>query len=226
MSTKLKARVARPAIQLILGKKLFSSSREDEVVMATAMRKLRKKVTLETIYTTYTLDEIIGEGGAGRVYGGVGPDETQVAVKVLSTDKATSDKRRRFKNEIAFLEKNTHRNIVSVIDHGISHEEPIKGPFYVMPRYQKNLRVLMNEKISPDRVLPLFIEILDGVEAAHLQDVTHRDLKPENILYHATGGYPLVADFGIARFTEHHLITQVETSPNQKLANFEYAAPE
>ena len=55
----------------------------------------------------------------------------------------------------------------------------------------------MCDAIPPNKVLPLFIEILNGVEAAHLQGVVHRDLKPENILYDAAADYPLIADFGM-----------------------------
>jgi serine/threonine protein kinase len=72
----------------------------------------------------------------------------------------------------------------------------------------------------------LFAKILDGVEAAHLQKVVHRDLKPENILLDAGGKTPAIADFGIAKFTEDLIATLVETSPAQRLANFQYAAPE
>src|SRR5262249_4557259 len=37
---------------------------------------------------------------------------------------------------------------------------------------------------------------------------------------------PAVADFGIASFTDDIVATAVETAPGQKLANFQYAAPE
>src|SRR5205085_6870766 len=65
-----------------------------------------------------------------------------------------------------------------------------------------------------------------GVEAAHLLHVVHRDLKPENVLYDETQDRLLVADFGIAHFEIEDLYTAAETSPNDKLANFQYAAPE
>ena len=41
----------------------------------------------------------------------------------------------------------------------------------------------MKSGIKSNRVLPIFSQILDGVEAAHLQKVIHRDLKPESILF-------------------------------------------
>jgi serine/threonine protein kinase len=143
-----------------------------------------------------------------------------------TTRRDTIDKRRRFKNEIAFLARNKHKNIVSVIDHGVATDKLISGPFYVMSKYHANLRHVMCAGLSPEQVLPLFAGILDGVEAAHLQGAVHRDLKPENVLIDGTTGSPTVADFGIASFTDDLVATLVETMPQQRLANFRYAAPE
>jgi len=186
------------------------------------MPRLREPIRVETLFGIYELDELLGEGGAGRVYGGVDPEGNPIAWKVLASERATSDKRRRLKNEISFLSRNKHANIVPVTDHGLSSI----GPFYVMPKYEGNLRSRMEAGIKPDSVLALFSQILDGVEAAHLKGVIHRDLKPENILWRGTPINLAVADFGIARFTEDLLVTVVDTDPAQRLANFQYAAPE
>src|SRR5262249_30968469 len=137
----------------------------------------------------------------------------------------TSDKRRRFKNELAFLTKTNHSNIVNVVDHGVARGE-LTGPFYVMKRYDESLRELIRTGMKVDAVLPFFSQLLDGVEAAHLLGVVHRDLKPENFLFDKASSSLAVADFGIARFTEHLIATIVETAPAQRLANFQYAAPE
>jgi serine/threonine protein kinase len=75
-------------------------------------------------------------------------------------------------------------------------------------------------------VLIYFNQILNGIEAAHLLRVIHRDLKPENILYDSVKDKLLIADFGIARFEEEELYTAMETAPNSRMANFQYAAPE
>lgn len=190
------------------------------------MPKLKTPLLFETAFSSYVADELIGEGGAGKVYAAKAGDGTAVAVKLLAEDRASKDKRSRFKNEIAFLEKNKHGSIVMVLDYGLLQSKPLSGPFYVMPRYDTSLRGLMREGISPDSVLPLFSQLLDGVEAAHLQGVVHRDLKPENVLYQRTSRTLAIADFGIARFTEDLLATWVETAPAQRMANFQYAAPE
>jgi serine/threonine protein kinase len=188
------------------------------------MGKLAKPILFETAFDSYEVDEIIGEGGCGRVYGGRG-----VAVKVLAQERTSRDKRQRFKNETAFLARNKHRNIVTVIDHGLATSGPARGPFYVMPRFDGNLRDLMRTGPSehPQQIIASFLQILDGVEAAHLQGAVNRDLKPENVLFRRAPELTLaIADFGTASFTEDMLITMVETSPHQRLANFQYAAPE
>ncbi len=190
------------------------------------MARLKTSLVFETAFSTYTADEVIGEGGAGRVYAAQAADGSQVAVKLLAEERASKEKRGRFKNEIAFLAKNKHRNIVTVIDYGLIRTSNASGPFYVMPRYGCSLRDLMRQGIAPDKAFPFFAQLLDGVEAAHLQSVVHRDLKPENVLFNRETDTLAVADFGIARFTEDLLATMVETAPTQRLANFLYASPE
>ena len=187
---------------------------------------LRKAIQFETTFAVYTATELLGEGGSGRVFR-VGDESGQeFALKLLDAAKATSDKRKRFKNELKFGTKNQHANVITVTDHGVHKDGNKAATFYVMPLYANSLRELLSKGISVENVLPYFSQILDGVEAARLQGVTHRDLKPENILYDASTDRLLVADFGIAHFEEEELATIVETAPNARLANFQYAAPE
>lgn len=192
--------------------------------MRADMSKLKKPVQVETAFNAYQLTEVLGEGGAGRVYGGIDSAGDAVAVKVLID--GAMDKRRRFKNETSFLLRNKHKNIVTVSDHGVADDTRIKGAFYVMPRFEGSLREVINGKPAPDLAMSLFSQILDGVEAAHLLNVTHRDLKPENVLVGDEGTKIVIADFGVAEFTEELLHTLVETGPTKRLANFLYAAPE
>lgn len=184
-------------------------------------------IVFETTFGTYTARERLGEGGAGIVYGGTDSDGDAVAVKVLGSDRLTGDKKRRFRNEIGFLSRTKHQNIVSVVDHGVY--EAGRGslqPFYVMPRYAASLRAVLSHMIPANAAFQLYGQLLDGVEAAHLNGVVHRDLKPENILVDQQLTNLVVADFGVAHFTEDLLVTLVETGADQRLANFQYAAPE
>lgn len=95
-----------------------------------------------------------------------------------------------------------------------------------MPLASGTLRSMLRDGIKESDRLVLFGQVLDGVEAAHLKNIFHRDLKLENILFYSESGLLKVADFGIAHFEEDFLHTLVETLPSDRLANWEYAAPE
>jgi serine/threonine protein kinase len=89
-------------------------------------------------------------------------------------------------------------------------------------RYERRSRLWA----IPLRVFDIFDHVLSGVEAAHLNAVIHRDIKPENIPLDRDTGSLVVADFGVAHFTDAELYTVVETGKHDRLANFVYAAPE
>ncbi|WP_175909548.1 serine/threonine-protein kinase [Burkholderia sp. BCC1640] len=182
--------------------------------------------TFETTFGVYVVDAVLGEGGAGRVYRVREESGAQYALKQLHERGVTTDKRRRFKNEIGFLQNEKHAHIVRVVDHGIYADSGERSPFYVMDLYDESLRGQIQRGIPHDRVLQMFSQILDGVEAAHLKRVVHRDLKPENVLYQVKNDRLAIADFGVARFSAEDLLTAVETKPDTRLANFLYAAPE
>ena len=118
----------------------------------------------------------------------------------------------RFKNELTFGERNQHKNVITVRDHGVDTTGPEPTPFYVMPFFEESLRALMDSGIKHEQVLPLFAQCLDGVEAAHLQGVVHRDLKPENILYDVGTNNVVVADFGVAEFAQEELSRSLRQS--------------
>jgi serine/threonine protein kinase len=65
--------------------------------------KLQKPLIFRTAIAEYTAEELLGEGGAGRVFGGRDDDGNSVAVKILT--KETRDARKRFKNESLFCRK-------------------------------------------------------------------------------------------------------------------------
>lgn len=178
--------------------------------------------SVSTAFARYTIKGVIGEGGSGIVYRAEDEDGSAYAIKFLDSGKATSDKRKRFKNELQFGANNNHKNIVKVVDSGISQDG---SPFFVMPLYDSSLRKAI-PGLSPESALQVFGKILDGIEAAHLKGVVHRDIKPENILVSADLATIVLADFGIARFEEEDLFTAIETRDGTRLANYVYSAPE
>ena len=183
----------------------------------------KKPQTFETPFDIYTEAGLLGEGGAGRVYEVQNDRGETFALKCLSPDKITTERRKRFKNEIGFCQRTLHRNIVRVLDTGVIELKGTMCPFYVMPMCKSTLRSML-DSTPPIQVLGLFAQILDGVEAAHKLNVWHRDLKPENILW--DGSSLIIADFGIAHFEAEAIYTAVETKLASRLANFMYSAPE
>jgi serine/threonine protein kinase len=98
-------------------------------------QKLSSPVTFETTFGTYTADCILGQGGSGRVLGARSEAGEEVALKLLDESRATSAKKRRFQNELQFLQRSDHLNLVKVLDYGKSNQARFEGSFYVMPRY-------------------------------------------------------------------------------------------
>lgn len=181
---------------------------------------MKKGSLLKTATAVYSVDRLIGGGGAGEVYLVKDDAQESYAAKVLRSD-VSSQKLRRFKNELMFCFRESHPNLIKVVDFGRAEGGE---SFYIMPLATKTLRDLLKEGILEDSKLLLFSQILDGVEAAHMKGVFHRDLKPENILMES--GNIRIADFGIAHFEEDALHVPVDTLPSERLANFEYSAPE
>ena len=81
---------------------------------------MAKLKTFESSFDTYTYTGVIGEGGAGYVYAVTNSNGEELALKVLKPKGITSERLRRFKNEIAFCSAPPHQNIVRVIDNDSS----------------------------------------------------------------------------------------------------------
>lgn len=186
---------------------------------------MAKLPPFETPFDSYTSVRIIGEGGAGKVYEVQNSVGEIFALKCLAPERVNADRLKRFKNEIAFCQKQDHPNIVKVLDTGATNLKGAKVPFYVMRRYSGTLRTHMSGLKAGD-VLIAFSQLLNGVEAAHLSNVWHRDVKPENVLWDQAGASLVLSDFGIAHFEVEEIYTAVETKAAARMANFLYSAPE
>jgi len=184
-----------------------------------------KLPSFDTPFDTYCATNVIGEGGAGLVYEVTNSSGETFALKCLAPERVTSERLKRFKNEITFCQKQEHPNIVKVLDTGATTIKNVKSPFYVMRRYPGTLRTHIRE-LKHEDALRVFVQLLDGVEAAHLWGVWHRDLKPENALWDHREKSLVVADFGIAHFEVEEIYTAVETKETARMANFLYSAPE
>lgn len=187
--------------------------------------KLGKGTVVLTAFDDFTLVKQIGQGGNGKVFSAKDSKGDDVAIKFVKRDE--SDKKfKRLKNEINFCEKCKHKNIVHVIDRGVFSLDSEMYVFYVMPLYPETLRDKINKGLTPDEAIRIFVGIMQGLKYAHDKGAVHRDIKPENILFDSRNNELVICDFGIAHFSEDDLMTAIETKAGDRLANFQYAAPE
>ena len=186
---------------------------------------LKKGTHIKTVSGEYIVQKQIKQGGNGTIFQVVDDAGNILALKAINRTKTTNDKLKRFRNETAFCENANHPRIVSVLDMGTFISDTTDLIFYIMPYYPHTLRDLIHAGISGEQALTLFSEILEGLQYAHQKKVWHRDIKPENILIDQQC-HVVIADFGIAHFCADEMATFVETSAHDRMANFQYAAPE
>jgi len=187
--------------------------------------KMKKDTVVKTAFDEYTLVEQVGEGGNGKVFSATNAASDFVAIKFVEKNIPTN-KLKRFKNEIYFCEQHKHKNIVEILDRGYVSLNNKDYVFYVMPFYAETLRDKMNARINPEDAVSIFIGLIEGLGFAHKLGTIHRDIKPENIMFKADSLEPIICDFGIAHFAEEELLTIIETKKSDRMANFQYAAPE
>lgn len=188
-------------------------------------KRMEPGAKVQTAFDEYTLIQEVGHGGNGTVFSAKNSENEWVAIKFLEAGRSRT-KLKRFKNEIVFCENDHGPNIVRVRDRGYAVFGDAGYSFCVMPLYKRSLRNLIDEGLSPDQAIKIFVGILNGLKTAHEKGVVHRDIKPENILFAEESYEPVLCDFGIAKFSPEEMATIVETKSSDRMANFQYAAPE
>jgi serine/threonine protein kinase len=169
----------------------------------------------------YNVDDLLGEGGMGKVYTATGPDGGRVALKLVKDDYARDETfRRRFYREARIAQTVKHPNVVPVLETG-----EVDGLPYMAQRYIEGMS--LDEKLKRDGPLDaqtavqVCTDVAAGLEALWAAGMVHRDVKPANILLDESGrGY--ITDFGLAKDTQGSLLTL----PGQALGSMDYMAPE
>jgi eukaryotic-like serine/threonine-protein kinase len=169
----------------------------EQAALQRAMAKLVPEGYQPVRLGRFVLLEPLGKGGMGIVHAGY--DDTldrRVALKLISHERAASEPaRRRLFREAQAMAKLSHPNVVQVFEAG-EHEGHV---FIAMELVDgRTLRAWNREAAHSWReVLQLFVQIGEGLAAAHDEGVIHRDFKPDNVLI-GRGDRPKVADFGLA----------------------------
>src|SRR5436309_3611292 len=177
----------------------------------------------------YQVEARIGEGAMGVVYRAVEPAlERRVAIKSLRAQMLAGEEpevareyRARFLQEARAAAALSHPGAATIYRIG----EEDGSPYIAMEWLEgRTLEEVMSRegKLPPERAVPLVIDLLGTLDAAHRNGVVHRDVKPANLVLLPDGRLK-VTDFGIARLRGSDL---VKTQAGFVLATPRFASPE
>lgn len=161
-----------------------------------------KHTRVKREFGPYTLMRRHAVGGMSMVF--VALDNTlnrEVALKILSEEYSADERRiTAFEEEARITASFSHPHVVRVLRTGKAF-----GRFYIamelVPGGHFEHQIRERGKIPEAEMLPLAIEVAQGLKAAHAAGLIHRDVKPGNILLDADGHAKLV-DFGLALVTQ------------------------
>lgn len=170
----------------------------------------------------YKIQAKLGEGGMGAVYQGVDTMlDREVAIKALRPELASQTAVvERFRSEAVTLAKLHHPNIATLYSLFRQGDE-----LYMVLEFVRGetLDEILNRRgaLPAEEVIPVFCQILDGINHAHEFGIIHRDIKPANMMLTEDGKLK-VLDFGIARL----LGTNRMTRAGNIIGTLEYMSPE
>ncbi len=147
----------------------------------------------------YRIIRFLAKGGMSNVYLAERDDghfEQQVVVKCLPAKALKHEDALHQAEEHQILAKLRHPNIATLYDAGITTGNV---PYFIM-EFIEGIPIdeyVEQKKLSIDRRLALFGQVLQAVAYAHSHLILHLDLKPGNILVNGAGHVKLL-DFGIA----------------------------
>jgi len=174
------------------------------------------------IVGNYKIEQKLGEGGMGEVYRGVDMMlEREVAIKFLRPELASQAQVvERFRSEAVTLAKLNHPNIATLYNFMRQGDSFIMVLEFVRGVTLDHV-IQQRGAIACDQAIPIFCQMLDGIQEAHNYGIIHRDIKPANMMLTEKGTLK-VLDFGIARI----LGTARMTRQGNIIGTIEYMSPE
>lgn len=179
----------------------------------------------------YSLGAKLGSGGMGMVFEATDDSGRTVALKTLLVGRgapaAAAETRARFDREIEATARLDHKNVLSLIDHGV--DDATGAPYLVMPRMRgEDLGQLLArvKQLDASVAVPLVLQACRGVAAGHAAGIIHRDLKPSNLFLEEENGVVVVkvSDFGLAKVQDAGIDSL--TSSGALMGTPHYMSPE
>lgn len=168
----------------------------------------------------YEIIDKVGSGGMADVYKALCHKLNRyVAIKILKQEFSSDDSFvEKFRAEAQSAAGLSHPNIVNVYDVG---EE--NGIYYIVMELIEGITlknfIERKGRLDIREATGIAIQIAQGLEAAHANNIIHRDIKPQNIIISREGKVK-VADFGIAKAASSNTLT------SSAMGSVHYISPE
>ena len=170
----------------------------------------------------YKILEKLGSGGMGIVYKALDTKlERMVALKFLPPSFSTDEEAKtRFIHEAKSASALDHNNICNIYEINEADDGQL---FISMALYDGET---LKDKIAKgpieiDEAIKITLQICEGLEEAHKNDIIHRDIKPANIFI-TNNGIVKILDFGLAKSKGQTQLTQMGST----VGTVDYMSPE
>jgi serine/threonine protein kinase len=170
----------------------------------------------------YRLEELLGEGGMGRVFRAVRQSDGQeVALKVMRFELIEDPVfGKRFEQEARAAAEVENPHLVRVLEAGQADGRRYLAAAYVAGGTLED-HLVERGRLEADEIGRYARDVGEGLDALHEAGIVHRDIKPSNIIL-GDDGSALVTDFGLAKGRAYTVLTK----PGQVMGTIDYLAPE
>ena len=152
----------------------------------------------------YVITDIM-HGGMSEVYRvAIDGAPIRFVIKRLK-EGANEEQKKLFLREMRILRELKHIYIIEVLEEHYDED----CPYYVMPSCGKSFVDIASSSDEYKKLI-LTIQMCEGIDYLHKNNVRHRDIKPQNILI--KDDIVKIADFGLSRFSERDSTTLTSTS--------------